>query len=233
MTQIKKAFESAAKETAFKNFKAVFCAILKTSAEQILTEEINKMYLPSIKAKEISTLRPKESLNLFLSHIETAMEQLFEEAYRKTYAASYNRSYGFAYKKALESISFQSFRPMEAEFTAEYLNAKGAPAALYTAAEKIFEAFFAQKLLDLLATETPKRKDEEFIKLIDELSDSALNKAMITMLELATATPRALYMASFTKHLITELLTIYKVKKSSEDRLNEVKKQVLSAYITR
>lgn len=233
MTQIKKAFEAAAKDAALKNFTNIFSKALKSCAEQTLTEEINKLHLPEVKAKEIASLQPEKTLNLFLVHIEDAMRRLFQDACLKTYAASYSSNLGSVYKKALENINAEIFRPVETELIADYLNGRGAPAAFYTAGAKIFEAFYAKTLLAKLTEAAATAKDREFVSLIDELSNSVANETMLTMLDLAAEKPRTLYMASFTKHLISMLISVYKMQQNGANNLNNVKKQVLSAFITR
>lgn len=235
MTQIRKAFEDAALDAALRNFTKTYTQNLESAAAQTLTDELNKLDFPLVKANTIRKLHPKETFTHFLAQVERAMEQLFNDACLKTYAATYNSTFGNVYNKALERITAEVFRPIEAECLDTYLKKHDGPKALYHTAEKIFEAYYAQVLLSRLISETatPRQAKKEFTQLFDELSADTQEKTMLTMLELSTKNSNTLYMSSLTKYIFTRLLLVYKVKNDEQKSLNNVNKQVLSAYIIR
>jgi len=230
MTQIRKAFEEAARQHALSNFRATFRTALKEEAAQALEEKIDSSCILRMTSKNLQSLKPAKALKDLLTGINNAMEQLFANAARKAHVASYHAAYGKAYNSALDKINRQYFRPSQTELIADFLMDYGSPVVVFAAANGIFQAFFAQTLLGKLIIAAQNEPNGKFDEMLNIAIDKAIDATLFTMLEISRATEGQPYIATFVKQFLSELITLYKAEDRHE-HLNGTIKGVLSAYV--
>lgn len=232
MTQIRKAFEEAARQNALKNFNSEFRTRLYTTADKTIPEEISDSNISPVTTENLLSLKPAKALSNLIFGIENAMEDIFATARYKAYIKSYNRACGKVYNRTLFHLENPFYRNRQSEIIAEFLQDHGSPAAVFDIADKIFQALFAQTLYDKLVTAAEKEPDGDFSKMLDNLTDETVIETLITLNVRTYKAMTQPYVLSFSQQFISELTTVYKAKDSHE-HLNNALNSVLSAYANR